>query len=68
MSGGKACGTVTSSGFGYRVGANIAYAFVDAALVENGAELQIRMLDRDVPAKIDKMCRYDPANEMMKSN
>ena len=68
MSGGKACGTVTSSGFGYRVGANIAYAFVDAALVENDAELQIRMLDRDVSAKIDEMCRYDPTNEMMKNN
>ena len=55
---GTVVGTVTSGGFGHRVGKNIAYAFVDAGLDET--DLTVEVLGQNVPAVITDPALYDP--------
>lgn len=58
---GVVVGTVTSGGYGHRVGKNLAYAFIDA--VPDGPALMIDVLGMCVPATITDRGLYDP--EMM---
>ncbi len=60
MRGGKVIGTVTSGGWGHRTGKNIAYAFVDPALSDQGTQLEIDVLGRMVSAQITDPALYDP--------
>jgi len=60
MRGGKVIGTVTSGGWGHRTGKNIAYAFVDPALSDQGTQLEIDVLGRMVSALITDPALYDP--------
>jgi dimethylglycine dehydrogenase len=56
---GEVVGTVTSCGWGHRVGKNIAYAFLDPAADTN---LSVFMLGEEVPASICEMGLYDIEN------
>jgi dimethylglycine dehydrogenase len=58
VQGGKVVGTVTSGGFGHRVGKNLAFAFVDAGL--DGADLTVDVLGDSIPAVITDPALYDP--------
>ena len=58
-------GTVTSAAWGYRVGKNLAYGFVDPEMSEIGTNLTVDVLDRQ-----NRDCRaaspYDPKNMILK--
>ncbi|WP_238014736.1 FAD-dependent oxidoreductase [Dactylosporangium sp. AC04546] len=56
---GVACGRVTSGGFGYRVGASIAYAYLPAE-VEVGTPVEVSVFDRWIPAVVRTEPLYDP--------
>ncbi len=57
---GKVVGTVTSAGWGYRVGKNLAYAFVEPDAT-NG--LSALVLGAEIPCVIVEKGLYDPENE-----
>ena len=56
---GRVVGTVTSAGWGYRVGKNIAMGFVDAAFTEPGCRLQVEIIGKAVDACVVDPCLYD---------
>ncbi|MEU0552842.1 FAD-dependent oxidoreductase [Dactylosporangium sp. NPDC006015] len=56
---GVPCGRVTSGGFGYRVGASIAYAYLPAA-TPIGTPVEISVFDRWSPAVVRAEPLYDP--------
>lgn len=63
---GKVVGTITSAGWGYRVGQNIAYAFVDPEVTTRD-DLSVQHVGQMSAVKIDDMCRYDPQNALVRS-
>ena len=60
MRDGKVVGTVTSGDYGHRVGMNLAYAFVDAALSAEGTDLAIDIIGTLTPARVIAPSPYDP--------
>jgi 4-methylaminobutanoate oxidase (formaldehyde-forming) len=56
---GVPCGRVTSGGFGYRVGASIAYAYLPAS-VPVGTAVEVSVFDRWSPAVVRAEPLYDP--------
>ena len=64
---GEVVGTVTSAGWGHRVGQNIVMGFVDPVALANGAELQIMHVGTASDARIGEMCRYDPENSLVET-
>jgi 4-methylaminobutanoate oxidase (formaldehyde-forming) len=56
---GVPAGRVTSGGFGYRVGASIAYAYLPAD-VPNGTPVEVGVFDRWVPAVVRQDPLFDP--------
>ena len=60
MQGDKVVGTVTSGDYGFRVGRNLAYAFVDADLPSEASDLTIDVLGDLVQAVICESALYDP--------
>ncbi|GGM82279.1 FAD-dependent oxidoreductase [Dactylosporangium sucinum] len=56
---GRPCGRVTSGGFGYRVGASIAYAYLPAD-VEIGTPIEVSVFDRWIPGVVRAEPLYDP--------
>lgn len=60
---GKVVGTVTSTGWGYRVGKNLAYAFVDTDANEG---LSALVLGIEIGATIVEKALYDPDNERVR--
>ncbi len=67
MLGGAVVGTVTSGGWGYRVGKNIAYAFVDTQVSTLGTALEIDVLGHLVKAEVAPKARYDPGMSLVRS-
>ena len=67
MKDGKVVGTITSAGWGYRVGENIAMGFVEPEFAQIGHQLEVLVLGRQIVAKVDQMCRYDPQNQLVKA-
>ena len=57
---GTVVGTITSGDWGHRVGMNLAYGFVDAAQVVEGAELTVDVIGEPMPASILDQPPYDP--------
>ncbi|MEV0126993.1 FAD-dependent oxidoreductase [Dactylosporangium sp. NPDC050688] len=57
--GGVPCGRVTSGGFGYRVGASIAYAYLPATTAV-GTPVEVSVFDRWSPAVVRAEPLYDP--------
>ncbi|OSQ52688.1 GcvT family protein [Marivita geojedonensis] len=62
MEKGKVVGTVTSGAWGYRVGMNLAYAFVDPGISEVGQVIELDLCGARVPAKVIPPSPYDPGH------
>ena len=60
MQDGAVVGTVTSGGWGHRVGQNLAYAFVTPEMAAQGTEFSVDMLGDMVPARVIAPGPYDP--------
>ncbi|MCP1469781.1 dimethylglycine dehydrogenase [Sphingobium sp. OAS761] len=57
-------GFVTSGGYGHRTGASLAMAYVDRAMVEAGAAIEVSILGERKPARIVEGGLYDPENRL----
>ncbi len=62
MADGKVIGTVTSAGWGYRVGKNLAMGFVDPDFADIGMRLQVEVIGEPAGATVCAPCLYDPEN------
>lgn len=60
-------GTVTSGGYGHRVGKNIALAFVEPEHAEPGTELSVGVLGQRYRAEVVAPCLYDPDNTRVRA-
>lgn len=56
---GRVVGTVTSGGWGHRIGKNIAMGFVDPAWAEIGTQLSVELIGRPVLATVVPETLYD---------
>ena len=63
----KCIGFATSSGFGHRIGRTIALAYLDAALCEEGADVEIEIFGKWWPAVVTAEPLYDANNERLRS-
>ncbi len=57
---GQLIGSVTSGGYGHRVGKNIAYAYVDPEAAIPETLLEVGILGKRFPARVCSSCLYDP--------
>ena len=57
---GALVGTVTSAGWGHRIGRNIAMGFVEPELAAPGSHLEVEVIGEAVPAVVAEPCLYDP--------
>ena len=64
---GRHVGSVTSGGYGHRVGRNIAFAFVAPECAADGTSLEIGILGERYPATVVPPCQYDPDNRLARS-
>ncbi|MDJ0613500.1 MAG: FAD-dependent oxidoreductase [Rhizobiaceae bacterium] len=60
---GKVVGTVTSAGWGYRIGKNLAYAFIDPEAMD---ELTVLVLGQEISCSVVEKCLYDPENALVR--
>jgi dimethylglycine dehydrogenase len=58
-------GTITSGAWGYRVGKNLAYAFIDPKLSEIGTCVKLDLLGQLVDATVCAPSPYDPNFELL---
>jgi glycine cleavage system aminomethyltransferase T/glycine/D-amino acid oxidase-like deaminating enzyme len=63
---GEIAGRVTSGGYGYAVGASIAYAYVPAALAQPGTQVAVDIFGDWVPAEVRPEPLYDPKGERVR--
>jgi len=63
---GNVIGTVTSAGWGYRVGKNLAYAFVEPDMAEPGTRLEVDVLGLPEKAVVIAPGPYDPDNRILR--
>lgn len=66
MQGEAVVGTVTSGGWGHRVGANLAYAFVRPDLAAVGTNLAVDICGERVSASVIAPSPYDPTHGRMR--
>jgi dimethylglycine dehydrogenase len=59
---GRVVGSVTSVGWGHRVGKNIAMGFVEPAFAAEGTALMVEVIGVPTPATVVPECLYDPEN------
>ena len=64
---GGAVGRITSGGYGYTVGASIAYGYVPAALAAAGTPLAVEVFGDAIPARVAKDPLYDPKGEKIRA-
>jgi 4-methylaminobutanoate oxidase (formaldehyde-forming) len=64
---GEIVGRVTSGGFGYAVGASIAYAYVPAELAQPGRRMSVDIFGEWVDAEIRPEPLYDPRGERLRA-
>jgi dimethylglycine dehydrogenase len=67
MQGDTVVGTITSGDWGYRVGMNLAYAFVMPELAEAGCKMQLDLCGELVAAEVIAPSPYDPEYVRMRS-
>ncbi len=67
MHDGRVVGTITSGDWGYRVGRNLAYAFVEPDLAVIGGEFTIDLLGDLIAATVIEPGPYDPGFEKIRS-
>jgi dimethylglycine dehydrogenase len=65
MLGDRVPGTVTSAAWGYRVGMNLAYAFVDPAHADIGTVAQLDIYGDLVDAEVIPASPHDPGLDRM---
>ena len=63
---GRTIGRVTSGGYGYTVGASIAYGYVPVASSAPGTELAIELFGDAVTATVSREPLYDPGGQKVK--
>ncbi len=66
LANGRVVGSVTSAGWGHRIGRNIALAFVDPEHAAIGTHLQVEVIGEPVAAEVTSDCLYDPENIRVK--
>ena len=66
MQGQQVVGTVTSGGWGYRIGKNLAYAFVDPAMAAPGSNMMLDLCGDMVTAQVIAPSPYDPDHARMR--
>ena len=66
MQGDDVVGTITSGAWGYRVGKNLAYAFIDPSLSEIGTCVKLDLLGQLVDATVCATSPYDPNFELLR--
>jgi 4-methylaminobutanoate oxidase (formaldehyde-forming) len=64
--GGEIVGRVTSGGYGYAVGASIAYAYVPVEHAEPGTPMAVDIFGEWVPAEVRAEPLYDPKGERVR--
>ncbi|MFZ1058704.1 MAG: FAD-dependent oxidoreductase, partial [Candidatus Rokuibacteriota bacterium] len=64
---GGAVGRITSGGYGYTVGASIAYGYAPAALAAAGTPLAVEVFGDAIPARMAKDSLYDPKGEKIRA-
>jgi dimethylglycine dehydrogenase len=64
FSGARQVGSVSSAGYGHRVGRNIAYAWVDPDSAAIGTGLSVGILGERYPAEVVSPILYDPDNRI----
>ena len=67
FSGARQVGSVTSAGYGHRVGRNIAYAYVDPDSAGVGTRLGVGILGERYDAVVVEPILYDPENRLPRS-
>lgn len=67
MQGDHVVGTITSGGYGHRLGKNLAYAFVDPDLSDIDTQLQVDVLGRLVDVTVSPAGEYDSALTRVRS-
>jgi len=63
----KQVGSVTSGGYGHRVGKNIAFAFVNPDQADVGTQLIIGLLGERYSATVVEPVLYDPQNKLVRA-
>jgi dimethylglycine dehydrogenase len=66
MRNGEVVGTVTSGTWGHRVGMNLAYAFIDADVVDARTQIEVDLCGALAGAQVIDASPYDPANSLMR--
>ena len=64
---GEVVGSVSSGGYGHRIGKNIALGFLRADLASPGTALGVTVLGETRPAVVAEEPLYDPGNERLKA-
>ena len=64
---GEQVGSVTSAGYGHRVGRNIAYAYIDPACAQIGTRLSLGILGERYDAEVVQPVLYDAENRLPRS-
>ncbi len=64
---GGAVGRITSGGYGYTIGASIAYGYVPAALAAAGTPLAVEVFGDAIPARVAKEPLYDAKGERIRA-
>ncbi len=64
---GKSVGQVSSGGYGYAIGAYLAYAYIKPELNQVGNEFEIMVMGEPRRAVIVEQCVYDPDNLLPRS-
>lgn len=59
-------GLVTSGSYGHHVGSSLALALVDAAVVENGSDVEVSVIGERRPARVLTEPAYDPSGSRMR--
>lgn len=64
---GKVIGSVTSAGYGYRVGKNLVFGFIDPAYAHEGATMDVEIIGQPYPATVVAESLFDPKNERVRA-
>jgi dimethylglycine dehydrogenase len=63
----RVVGTVTSAGWGHRVGKNIAFAYVEPQSAAEGTRFEVDIIGERFAATVVRECLYDPDNHRVRA-
>lgn len=64
---GEQVGSITSAGYGFRTGKNIAFAFISPEQASIGNPLSVQILGMQYAAEVIEFCLYDPQNALVRA-